>query len=102
MTTKKFKLHDGKTGSALTVRVTPRSRRNEVVEVLHDGTVRIRLVSATTEGDANSILVTFLSEILEVPAAHIEVVAGVSGPDKLVTLLDLSADAVQQKIIKLL
>ncbi len=101
MTTKKYKLHDGKTGSALTVRITPRSRRNELVEVLNDGTVRIRL-TAGTEAETNKSLVNFLSEILDVPASHIEVVAGMAGPDKLVTVLDMPAEEVHQKIIKLL
>ena len=102
MTTKKFELHDGKTGSALTVRVTPRSRRNEVVEIMNDGTVRIRLVTSNAGEGANQILIKFLSEILEVPASHLEVVAGIVGPDKLVTVLDMTAETVQQKIIRLL
>ena len=101
MTTKKYKLHDGKTGSALTVRITPRSRRNEVVEVLNVGTIRIRLVTGS-EAETNKSLINFLSEILEIPAAHIEVVAGLAGPDKLVTVLNMPAEEVQQKIIKLL
>ena len=100
MTTKKFELHDGKTGSALTIRITPRSRRNEIVEVLNDGTVRIRLVTSNTREEANKSLIKFLAEILEVPPSHIEVVAGMAGPDKLVSVLDMSAETVQQKIIR--
>ncbi len=102
MTPNKFELHDGRAGSALTIRVTSRSKRNEVVEVLNDGTVRIHLVSTNSEQEANKVLVRFLSEILEVPTSHIEVVAGQSGPDKIVTVLDMSAEKVQEKIIRLL
>ncbi len=100
MPRKKFTLHDGKTGSAITVRVTPRSRRNEIVEVLNDGTVRVRLTTSK-EVETNQTLVKFLSEILDIPAARIEVVAG-TGQDKLVTVLDIPASEIQQKIIKLL
>jgi hypothetical protein len=33
---KKFNLHDGRTGSAIAERVTPRARRNEISEILED------------------------------------------------------------------
>lgn len=38
--TRKFDLHGGKRGSALAVRITPRSSRNQIVGVLSDGTVK--------------------------------------------------------------
>lgn len=100
MHARRFHLHDGKKGSALAVRVTPRARRNEIVEILSDGTVKIRLTSPPVEGKANAALVAFLSEILEVPPSHIDIVAGATGRDKLVSILDMDANAVQQKILK--
>ena len=39
MPNRKFHLHDGKVGSALAVRVTPRAGRNEIMEVMSDGTI---------------------------------------------------------------
>lgn len=100
MHARRFHLHDGKKGSALAVRVTPRARRNEIVEILSDGTVKIRLTSPPVEGKANAALVEFLSEILEVPPSHIDIVAGATGRDKLVSILDMDASTVQQKILK--
>ncbi|MEJ2600298.1 MAG: DUF167 domain-containing protein [Anaerolineales bacterium] len=100
MHARRFHLHDGKKGSALAVRVTPRARRNEIVEILSDGTVKIRLTSPPVEGKANAALVAFLSEVLEVPKSHIDIVAGATGRDKLVSILDMDASAVQQKILK--
>jgi hypothetical protein len=99
MTKQNFHLHDGKKGSALGIRVTPRARRNEVVEIRSDGTVRIRLKAAVVGESANPILIEYLSEILEVPSTHIDVVAGQTGADKLVSILDLDSDAVHQRII---
>ena len=46
MADRKFNMHDGKKGSALAVRVTPRASRNEIVEILEDGTVRVRLAAS--------------------------------------------------------
>ena len=40
MAPRDFHLHDGKKGAALALRVTPRASKNEIVEVLSDGTVK--------------------------------------------------------------
>lgn len=98
----KFKLHSGKRGAALAVRVTPRARKNEISEILEDGTIKIRLTAPPVEGKANQALIEFLSEILDVPARKIEIVAGETGRDKLVTVLDLDADTLNQRIADLL
>jgi hypothetical protein len=98
--TQKFHLHDGKKGAALAIRVTPRASRNEIAEILSDGTVRIRLTAPPAEGKANEALVEFLAEILNVPRTRIEIVAGVTGRDKLVSVLDLDTETVHQKILQ--
>ncbi len=100
MTSRQYHLHNGRKGAALAIRVTPRSRRNEVVEVLNDGTVRIRLTAPPAEGKANKALIEFLADILDVPASHIEIVAGASGRDKLVSVLDLDAETVHERILQ--
>ena len=94
-----FHLHNGKMGAAITVRVVPRSGRNEIVEIQENGTVKIRLKAAPVEGQANKALIEFLSEILDTEKSNIEIVAGQSGRDKLVTILDLDSDTVQKKIL---
>lgn len=100
MDARQFHLHDGKKGSALAVRVTPRSRRNEIVEILNDGTVRVRLTASTDDIKINQELVNFLAEVLEVPRGRVDIVAGVSGKDKLVSILDLDAMEVQERILR--
>ncbi len=94
-----FHLHNGKMGAAITVRVVPRSGRNEIVEIQEDGTIKIRLKAAPVEGQANKALIEFLSEILDTAKSNIEIVAGQSGRDKLITILDLDSDTVQKKIL---
>lgn len=100
MSTPNYHLHDGKKGAALAIRVTPRASKNEIVEVLSDGTVRIRLTAPPAEGKANEALIEFLSGVLDVPRSRIEIVAGVTGRDKLVSVLDMDADTVHQKILQ--
>jgi hypothetical protein len=99
MARKEYYLHDGKKGAALAIRVTPRARRNEIVEVLSDGTVKIRLTAIPDEDQSNQALVSFLADILNVSPSRIEIVAGTTGRDKLVSILDLEADTVHQIIL---
>lgn len=99
MTEKKFHLHDSKGGAALAVRVTPRSRRNEIVEVMDNGTVRIRLITSSERQAMNQALIEFLAQVLEIPSSRIEIVAGETGREKLISIIDMDASTVQQRVL---
>jgi uncharacterized protein len=99
MSSKEYTLHSGKKGAALAIRLTPRASKNEISAILDDGTVKIRLTAPPTEDQANDALVAFLAEVLEVPPSRIEIVAGTTGRDKLVSIVDLDSAAVHQKIL---
>ena len=99
MSKRDFHLHDGKLGSAIAVRVTPRASNNKVAEVLPDGTVKIHLAAAPVDNEANEKLVVFLSEVLSIPKSHIEIVAGMTGRDKLVSIIDMDVDTVHQRLL---
>lgn len=92
-------LTDGKRGVALAVRITPRASQNEIVAVLSDQTVKIRLTSSPSEEDTNRELIQFLSEILDIPKHKIEVVAGQAYRDKLVSILDVENSFVHNRIL---
>ena len=96
---RKYRLHDGKKGAALAVRITPRASRNEIVEIQSDGTVRIHITAPANEGKANDELIKFLSEVLGAPKTHIDIVAGASGRDKLISVLDMDAVEVHNRIV---
>lgn len=100
MQQKNFNLHNGKSGSAITVRVTPRASRNEIVEILDDGTIKVRLTEAPVEGHANEALVKFLAKVLDVAPSLIEIVGGQTGHDKLVTIQNMTPAEVQERILK--
>ena len=99
MSDRNFHLHDGQSGAALAIRITPRATSNQVAEILHDGTIRIRLVAVTGD-EVNAVLKAYLSNILEVPESAIDVVAGQNGRDKLVSILNLSSEFAHKKIIE--
>ncbi|RPJ23137.1 MAG: DUF167 domain-containing protein [Chloroflexi bacterium] len=99
MSDRKFNLHDGKKGSALAVRVTPRASRNEIVELLEDGTVKVRIAAPPSDDEANEALINFLSEVLGVPRSRLDIVAGASGRDKLISVVDMDAETAHQRIL---
>ncbi len=99
MSDRKFNLHDGKKGSALAVRVTPRATRNEIVELLDDGTIKVRIASPPTDNEANETLIEFLSQILGVPRSRLDIVAGLTGRDKLISVVDMDADTAHKRIL---
>jgi hypothetical protein len=93
-----FKLHSGKSGAALTLRVTPRARKTEFAGVLEDGILRVRVAAPPVEGKANAELLAFLAKVLGVRKSRIDIVVGQRGLDKIVSVLDLSADEVHTRI----
>jgi hypothetical protein len=96
------KMSEGKRGAALAIRVTPRARKDEIVEILADQTIKIRLAAPPVDGKANKALIEFLAKVLDVPRSRVEIIAGASGRDKLVSILDLDSGEAQSRILKYL
>ena len=86
---------DARTGTAISVKVIPRAKKNEVAGLMEDGSVRIRLTAPPVEGAANQALVEFLSELLQIHKNQIEIVAGLSSERKLISLVGISPHAVE-------
>ena len=99
MTQREYRLHDGKKGAALAVRITPRASKNQIVGALNDGTIKIHMMAAPTDENANDELLEFLSYVLGVDKSRIDVVAGATGRDKLISVLDMDAETLHQKIV---
>ena len=97
--TRNFHLHDGQKGSALALRVTPRASRNQIIGILNDGTIKVHLATTPSDDDTNKELVSFLSDVLGIPAARIDIVAGGNGRDKLVSLLNMDTETAHQRIL---
>ena len=100
MTPRKYQLHDGRKGAAIAIRVTPRASKNEITEIRSDGTVKVHLTAPPVEGQANEVLLKFLGKVLGVPQSRLEIVAGATGRDKIVSVLDMDADSVHKKILE--
>jgi uncharacterized protein (TIGR00251 family) len=99
MRNRSFHLHDGKKGAALAIRVTPRASKNEIVDILSDGTVKVHLTAPPVEGKANAELLKFLAKVLDVKVNQLELVAGIGGRDKLISVIDMDVVTLHKKIV---
>jgi uncharacterized protein YggU (UPF0235/DUF167 family) len=91
-------MHSGRTGSAITVQVSVGASKTEISEVLEDGTLKIRLAAPRAGKQADDLLIDFLARVLGSTRDKIEIVAGLSGQDKLITILDMDAAFVQNRV----
>lgn len=100
MSERQYHLHDGQKGAAIAIRVISRASKNEIVEIQSDGTVKVRLVAHPAEDEkANKALVAFLAEVLGISVSKLDIVAGANGRDKLISIIDLDAETVHQRIL---
>jgi hypothetical protein len=99
MTKRKFQLHDGKKGAALAVRVTPRASKNKIVELLDDGTVKVHIAAPPVDDEANLELLKFMAEVLGVSKSRLDIVAGATGRDKLIAVIDMDAETAHKRIL---
>lgn len=91
--------HNGKSGSALTIKVIPQSNTNKLTEILDDGTLIIKIDASLKAEDVNNALVKYLNEILDVPKNHIEIIAGNDRTEKLIGILDSDPNDIQTRIM---
>lgn len=70
----------------LRIKVIPKSARNEIVETMADGTLKIRIAAPPERGKANAELIHFLSQSFGVDKKAISILSGKSDPVKLVKI----------------
>lgn len=71
----------------LRVKVLPKSPKNEVVDILDDDTIKIRIKAVPEKGKANKELVKFLSKELDLPKENIQIISGKTDPLKLIKIM---------------
>lgn len=74
----------------LQVKVSPKSRATEFIELMDDGTYKFRLKAAPEKGKANEELIEFLSEALNISKEEIKIISGHTDRNKLLKIPDNS------------
>lgn len=90
-------LRDLPDGVALRVRVIPRSKRTALAGVRGDCLV-VKLTAAPVDGAANSALVDFLAEVLDVPSSAVAIVRGAGSREKTVKVQGLDVHTARVRL----
>lgn len=94
---REFRFHNGGKGAALAVRVKPGAKSDRIKKVLKDGTVVVNLKG--NKRDVNQELLNFLSRELQVEKGRMEIIAGLTGRNKLVSILQMPPQDIQRIIL---
>ena len=94
---REFHFHDGKKGAALAIRVNWQKGVNKIHKLQKDGTVIVHLKHEP--GNNNQELINFLSEQLDIAQKRFDVIAGHDGDDKLISVLDIEPQQLQELIL---
>jgi uncharacterized protein (TIGR00251 family) len=91
-------LRDAPGGCSLSVRVHPGAKQNAITGT-HDGSLKISLTTPPTDGRANAALIAFLSDRLNIPRAHIELLTGATSRSKTLRIAGLPSAEVEARLL---
>jgi uncharacterized protein len=88
-------------GSALSLAVTPRASTNRL-ELQQDGTLRVRITAAPVDGAANSALVKYLSNALDIPRSRLDITSGESSRNKRIVVDGVGPEDLANRLLEAL
>ncbi len=71
--------------ATLSVRIQPRSSKNEII-LMEGGGLKIRLTAPPVDGAANEALIRFLADTFSVSKSQVEIVSGYTSRDKIIRI----------------
>lgn len=66
----------------LNLKIIPKSSRNEVVGLLEDGSLKVKITTAPEKGKANAAICAFLASEFGVAKKNVQIVRGETSPLK--------------------
>jgi hypothetical protein len=70
----------------LAVKVIPKASKNEVVGVLEDGSLKVKVTAAPEKGKANAAVCELLADVFDVPKRSVTVISGETSRTKVVAI----------------
>jgi uncharacterized protein (TIGR00251 family) len=96
---RKFKITEAERGTAFAVRVIPRASRNEV-EGIKGNALKVRVTAPPVKGAANKALVELLAERLKIRKSQIDIVAGRTSRQKMISVVGLQPSEVEERLFE--
>jgi uncharacterized protein len=75
----------------LTVKVIPKSSRNEVVGLLDNGSLKLKITAAPEKGKANAAICEFLAAEFDVPKRNVQIIRGETASTKQIVITSAAA-----------
>lgn len=82
----------------LKIRAIPNAKRTEIVEILDDGTLRIRLAAPPVDGKANEALAEFLAETLGLRKSAVALAKGGKSRDKVWEISGMTEAEIRERL----
>jgi len=70
----------------ISIKVLPRSSRNEVVGEMEDGTLKIKLTAPPVDGKANEALIELLADHFDIAKNKIKILKGLTSKNKIIQI----------------
>jgi hypothetical protein len=80
------------------LRVTPKSRTDEIVGLREDGALLVRVTAPPREGEANEAVVRLLSRALGIPRTSVRIQGGARSRDKWVDVDGIDAAEFRRRL----
>ncbi len=95
-------MQDGNRGVYIDVAISPNSSRDEITGVNQwRDNLEISIKAEPTEGKANTALIDFLSQSLEISKEKISITKGKRSENKRIFISEISEEEIQKKILNM-
>lgn len=82
--------------SVIKIKLIPRASRNEIVGIMDDGTIKIKITAPPVEGQANQAVIKYLAEMLKISTVNIEIISGKTSHNKLISIIGIKQEIVNK------
>jgi len=82
----------------LKCKIIPLKLTNRVIGQMEDGTIKIELKAKPVDGEANRVLLNFLSKIIQIEKSKITIISGFRSKNKLIKIESGNKDLVLEKL----
>ena len=94
-----WQVTESSSGVTFSVRVVPRSSRNQIVGV-ESGALKIKLTAPPVESAANAALIEFVAEWLGVKRSAVSIISGAKARKKLVRVNGVTREQVEAGFLR--
>lgn len=82
----------------LHIRVQPKASKNEIGDVLEDGTLKVRVTAPPEDGKANAAVIKLIAKRLKIAPSALEITRGHTSRNKTIDIAELADDELRQRL----